>query len=52
MGVIIYSLNWNNSPKVSYGVLKCDIVIVTEFYAYGFIVKDFVTSPGWCGSMD
>ena len=38
MGVIIYSFTLNISPKVSYGVLECDIV-VTELPAYDFVVK-------------
>ena len=28
MGVIIYSFNLNISPKVSYGVLEYDIVVL------------------------
>ena len=28
MGVIIYSFNLNISPKMSYGVLECDIVMI------------------------
>ena len=28
MGVIIYSFNFNISPKMSYGVLECDIVML------------------------
>ena len=28
MGVIISSCNLNISPKMSYGVLKCDIVML------------------------
>ena len=28
MGVIIYSFHWNISPKRSYGVLDCDIVML------------------------
>ena len=38
MDVIIYSLNLNISPKVSYGVLGCDI-IVTELHGYDFVIK-------------
>ena len=30
MDVIIYSLNLNISPKMSYGVFECDIVMFTE----------------------
>ena len=28
MAVIIYSLNLNISPKISYGVLECDMVML------------------------
>ena len=28
MGVIIYSFNLNMSPKMSHGVLECDIVML------------------------
>ena len=28
MGVIIYSFNLNTSPKLSNGVLECDIVML------------------------
>ena len=38
MGVIIYSFNLNISPKMSYGVLECDIV-VTELHAYDFVIR-------------
>ena len=38
MGVMIYSFNLNISPKMSYGVLECDIV-VTELHAYYFVIK-------------
>ena len=31
MGVIIYSSNLNISPKISYGVLKCDIVMSQNY---------------------
>ena len=34
--------NLNISPKMSYGVLECDIVIVTELCAYDFVIKDFI----------
>ena len=33
MGVIIYSFNFNISPKMSYVVLECDIVMLQN-YAY------------------
>ena len=45
MGVIIYSFNLNISPKMSHGVLECDIA-VTELHAYDFAVKDFVIKKG------
>ena len=38
MSVIIYSFNLNMSPKMSYGVLKCDSYII-ELYAYDFVIK-------------
>ena len=31
MGVIIYSSNLNISPKMSYGVLECDIVMLQNY---------------------
>ena len=31
MGVIIYSFNLNISPKISYGVLECDFVILQNY---------------------
>ena len=31
MGVIIYSFNVNISPKMSYGVLECDIVMLQNY---------------------
>ena len=31
MGIIIYSFNSNISPKMSYGVLECDIVILKNY---------------------
>ena len=31
MGVIIYSFNLNISPKMSYGVLECDIVMLQNY---------------------
>ena len=30
MDVIIYSFNLNISPKMSYGVLECDIIMKSE----------------------
>ena len=31
MGVIIYSLYLNILPKMSYGVLECDIVVLQNY---------------------
>ena len=31
MGVIIYSFNLNMSPKMSYGMLECDIVMSQNY---------------------
>ena len=31
MGVIIYSFYLNISPKMSYGVLECDIVMLQNY---------------------
>ena len=31
MGVLIYSFNLNISPKMSYGVLECDIVMLQNY---------------------
>ena len=31
MGVIIYSFNWNISPKTSDGVLECDSVTLQDY---------------------
>ena len=31
MGVIIYSFNSNISPKMSHGVLECDIVMLQNY---------------------
>ena len=49
MGVIIYGFNLNISPKMSYGVLECDIVI--EFHVYDFVIKSSVicARPGILG---
>ena len=38
MGVIIYGFNLNISPKMSYAVLECDVV-VTESPVYDFVIK-------------
>ena len=45
MAVIIYSFNLKILPKISYGVLECDIV-VTKLRAYDFVIKYF-----YCGSV-
>ena len=45
MGIIIYSFNLNISPKVSYGVLECDIV-VSELHGYDFVIKGFIIKKG------
>ena len=45
MDITIYSFNLNTSPKISYGVFECDIV-VTELHAYDFVIKDFVIKRG------
>ena len=34
MSVIIYSFNWNISPKMSQGMLECDIVIYRITYLW------------------
>ena len=34
----------NISPKMSYGVLECDIV--TQLHAYDFVIKDFIINRG------
>ena len=31
MGVIIYSFNLNILPKMSYGVLECDIIMLQSY---------------------
>ena len=31
MAVIIYSCNLNISPKISYGMLECDIVMLQNY---------------------
>ena len=43
MGVIIYSFNLNNSPRMSYGVLECGIVML---HAYDFVIKDIAIKRG------
>ena len=49
MGIIIYSFNLNLSPKISYGVLECDIVILQNYILkilYAFNKKAlFVLDP-------
>ena len=47
MGVIISRFNLNISPKTSYGVLECDIVMSQNYVLiYGFVIKDFVIKRG------
>ena len=46
MGVIIYIFNLNISPKMPYGVLKCDVV--TESHAYDFVIRKGVICAGPC----
>ena len=46
MGVMIYSFNLNISPKISFGVLWCDIV--TELHACDFVIKRGVICAGPC----
>ena len=46
MGVIIYSFNLNISPKMSYGVLVCDTVMLQNYMLMMFIIKDFVIIKG------
>ena len=45
MGVIISSFNLNISPKISYGVLECDI-IMWQNYMLWFCNKEFVIKRG------
>ena len=42
MDVIIYSFNLNISPKMSYGVLKCDIVTLQKCMLMIFVINDFI----------
>ena len=53
MGATIYSFNLNISPTVSYGMLQCDIIMLQNYNAYDFVIKDckkigvlFVPDPG------
>ena len=41
MGVIFYSFNLNISPKMSHGVLQCDIVMLQNYMlmSYDFVIK-------------
>ena len=41
MGVIIYSFNLNISPKISYDVLECAIVMIQNCML-DLVIKDFV----------
>ena len=45
MGVIIYSFNLNVSPKMSYGVFECDIVMLQN-YMIRFCNKIFCNKKG------
>ena len=48
MGVITYSFNLNISPKMSDGVLECDIVILQNLFNKRFCNKKgvlFVPNP-------
>ena len=31
MGVVVYSFNLNVSPKMSHGVLECDVVVSQNY---------------------
>ena len=31
MGVVIYSFNSNTSPRMKYGMLECDIVMLQDY---------------------
>ena len=47
MGVIIYGFNVGISPKMSYGVLECDIVVLQNYMLMIFCKKiDFVIEEG------
>ena len=37
--------NMNISPKISHGVLECDIVVI-KLHGYDFVIKDFVIKRG------
>ena len=43
--VIMYSFNSNISPKMPYGVLECDIVMLQN-HACDFVIKYFVIKRG------
>ena len=45
MGVIIYSVNLNTSPKLSYDMLECDIVMLQN-YMLCFCNKRFCNKKG------
>ena len=42
----MYSFNLNISPKMSYGVLECDIVMLQNYMLYDFVIKYFVIKRG------
>ena len=54
MGVITYSFNSNIPPKMSYGVLLCDIVMLQDFVIKDFLTKKHVTcaGPSVCSVLD
>ena len=46
MSVIMYSFNLNVSPKMSYGVLECDIVMLQN-YMLTIWNKRFLRNKKW-----
>ena len=46
MGMKICSFILNISPKVSYGMLEYDNVILQNYMLYDFVIKDFVIKRG------
>ena len=44
MAVIIYSFNLNISPKVSYGMLECDIVTLHNYMLMILCLRGFIYS--------
>ena len=39
MGVLIYIFNVNISPKIIYGVLECDVVMLQNYMLIDFVIK-------------